>query len=655
MRQLVEWSGKLAGLLLATALTSLTMFSALHAQDLVEVTWSAEHTFSINDVQGGFNGLTFAEDQSFICGVPATADSPGSDACPPDAMQPVVDKSGLTLYPIDSEFGFIVSDFVGAADKTHDYDFAEGWVASIYESGQLVGLAISNNATDTFKVPAKMGTWCAGLGGNSLKCSTEHYSVLEHVLTCNETIPYKYADALTGDQADLIDPETGLAIPDASCADGKLGNDNYIVRDGVVTAEILTDPTPGAQMNANESSVREDIAVGEDYSVTLKDDGKALYRWGNMVKRPNDIRMYAAFALPDEWKANPDIPYQVVSATLTVEHLITNNPNDQLRPEDMENEAATGRLPGYTEFGDYWLSDRDCFEGDGDEIIEGTVFRNGPFAVPDGSTDPYVFSADLANGLTNGWYTTIDRDPFEPAETGGGPRWRLKANKFGQDIPGLEIPLQECSPVPFTSANIKYDVGEPTVTVINLLDWEEGVSSPLATSQGWLDESFNPNNEIDPVTGVSINGLPLTPDFDLGVYVKGDRKATAIYNAVLDIVYLGSGDPNPPPGDAVDLALSDFRAPSKAKFGDMRKLRAIVQNVGEELSDGTLYVIGTVADVVVAEFESDLDLLAPGDTQKVVFNWTALTPGTVNWTATVVAPDDLNPANDVLFDSTIVR
>jgi hypothetical protein len=147
----------------------------------------------------------------------------------------------------------------------------------------------------------------------------------------------------------------------------------------------------------------------------------------------------------------------------------------------------------------------------------------------------------------------------------------------------------------------------------------------------------------------------LTTDFDLGVYVKGDRKPTAIYNAVLDIVYLGSGDPNPPPGDAVDLALSDFRAPSKANFGDIRKLRTVVQNVGEDLSDGTLYVLGTVADVVVAEFEVDLDLLAPGDTQKVVFDWTALTPGTVNWTATVVAPDDINPANDVLFDSTIVR
>jgi len=26
-----------------------------------------------------------------------------------------------------------------------------------------------------------------------------------------------------------------------------------------------------------------------------------------------------------------------------------------------------------------------------------------------------------------------------------GPRWRLRANKFGQDIPGLEIPRLECS------------------------------------------------------------------------------------------------------------------------------------------------------------------------------------------------------------------
>ena len=33
------------------------------------------------------------------------------------------------------------------------------------------------------------------------------------------------------------------------------------------------------------------------------------------------------------------------------------------------------------------------------------------------------------------------------------------------------------------------------------------------------------------------NGLPMTDDFDLAVYVKGDRKATAVYDAQLVIDY----------------------------------------------------------------------------------------------------------------------
>ena len=41
--------------------------------------------------------------------------------------------------------------------------------------------------------------------------------------------------------------------------------------------------------------------------------------------------------------------YQVTKAHLVVNHWITNNPNDQLRPEDLENEAATGRKPSYTD------------------------------------------------------------------------------------------------------------------------------------------------------------------------------------------------------------------------------------------------------------------------------------------------------------------
>ena len=34
---------------------------------------------------------------------------------------------------------------------------------------------------------------------------------------------------------------------------------------------------------------------------------------------------------------------------------------------------------------------------------------------------------------------------------------------------------------------------------------------------------------------MSINGLPLTEDFDLAVYVKGDKKAVKIFKAELTI------------------------------------------------------------------------------------------------------------------------
>ena len=217
-----------------------------------------------------------------------------------------------------------------------------------------------------------------------------------------------------------------------------------------------------------------------------------------------------------------------------VTHWITNNPNDQLRPEDLENEAATGRKPSYkVEANDVWKSIKPCYEGDGDVIDTeegsvdptflgvGTVFKNTPFAGANlvGASDPALLSSDLIGGFTNAYYTTIERDPFEwsyrkagtadnvfeffglplpdPNLAGqlvSGPRWRLKANKFGQDLPGLEIPRVECTPPPYEKGDIKYEVGALTTTVINLLDWEAGVPSPLATSKGWIDYVANGEN-----------------------------------------------------------------------------------------------------------------------------------------------------------------
>ncbi len=76
-----------------------------------------------------------------------------------------------------------------------------------------------------------------------------------------------------------------------------------------------------------------------------------------------------------------------------------------------------------------------------------------------------------------------------------------------------------------------------TTTEINLLDFEG--PSPLLTSAGWISPEGNGVNILaDPnVPGLSINGLPLTEDFDLAVYIKGDRKPTALFDAMLVIEY----------------------------------------------------------------------------------------------------------------------
>ena len=573
------------------------------------------HTFSINDVQGGFTGSTFGtsgavQDTSILC------DAPGSSsACPPEVSPIVSPKmppgSGTVdaLYPIDSEFGFYVVDFLGGARKIRDGDYLEGFVGDItgsyppsaeidgnpiaYAPPIAGGIAVSDAATDTYKAKTPLGSWCRGLGGNSVKCETEHYSVLEHVLSCHEVIPYFFANPETGAQGILpLDPFP-VDFGTTDCSLQGLDDVLNIISGGVDTGIRLTDATVGVQMLANDKTdLKNDIAVSSDYAVRLKADGKANYTWGGMVKLPNDVRLYARLALPDEWK-QAGANYPVTAAKLVVRHTITNNPNDQLRPEDIENEAATGRKPSYsvtaTASGDVWKSTLPCYEGDGDyietdeggtepvPIAAGTVLKNTPFAFTGYNVafDLYAFSGDLVKGFTNAYYTTINRDPFEwsydpdgnPADATQnyvgswlqndslgalvtGPRWRLRPNKFGQDLPGLEIPLIECSPPPFEKDNIKYNVGVQTITEINLLDWDEVTNgpSPLATTIGWVDVTQNGVVEIaDTVNGVPVttNGLPMTDDFDLAVYIKGDKKPVALYDAQLVIEWDNTPIPVP--------------------------------------------------------------------------------------------------------------
>ena len=640
------------------------------------VNYSALHVFSINDVQGGFYGSTYGQDRSIICGTPDSVET----TCPEEAKQPIVDKSGTTLYPIDSEFGFYVEDYVGAAQKGRDFDYAEGWVGNEESNGNLIGIRVSNAATDSFKVPYPLGNWCAGLGGNKVKCCSEHYVVMEHVKTCNETNPYYFYDFENDQQRQLIDPDTGEPLVDENgeplgltCEEGKLDNNLILIEDGTTINgnPLVPDFDGNPDMPANESYVLNDIAASKDYSITKKDDGKALYRFGSMIKRPNDIRLYARMELPLEWKAHPDTAYPVSRAELHVDHLITNNPNDQIRPEDMENEGATGRLPqviaGSGAYDGVWFSAKDCYEGDGDFIAAGTLYKDSIYNIEIGEKvdDLVPYSEDLQEGFTNAWYTTTDRDPFEPDPASGiGPRWRLKANKFGQDLPGLEIPSVECMPTPYTSKFKKYEVGEPTTTVINLLDAEE--ESPLLTSKGWMGLESNGINELavdefgNDIPGLSINGLPLTDDFDLAVYVKGDRKSTVVYNATLIIEYEGEATSTPPSGESFDLAIESFRVPKKIFEGRTKNIKTYVANSGPDVASGIIEftAVSESLGLVIDTFEVSIGEVAPGDTVKVVTPWTAPTTDTnvsLLWTATIIADGDGDLSNNSSSGTMLVK
>lgn len=694
---------------LAAAISSLGAALLLAGTNVAAEPYEVEHVFSVDDLQVDFRGTTYgsggtASDPDAIC------DIDGGPACPGDVGK-FTDKDGIELFPVDTEFGFSVVDFLGAQENNVEEprDYGEGFIGNIEDGGEVVGVKISNAETDTYKVKPPLGTWCQGLGGNSVKCSTEHYSVMEHALSCNEVIPYYFYD-FEGDTQqynEFPDGSEGFSCGDAALDDYLLILDEGVEGDRLTS--VIPLPAPGGQMHANDNTtVRRDIATSSDYSVTLKDDGKPLYRWGGLIKRPNDIRLYAKLELPASWKARDEggalvNDYAVHDAKLYVTHWITNNPNDQLRPEDLENEAATGRKPSYyVEDGD-WKSLISCFEGDGDflesdgdtidptPLAAGTLFKNSsaaldPASVPGISPQdpPFAFSSDLVGGFTNGYYTTIDRDPFEwsyvdsaeaalgtydfvgspepldlslPENDGlelvSGPRWRLKPNKFGQDIPGLEIPLVECSEPPFGHDNIRYEVGTLVTTVINLLDWdEEEGPSPLATTQGWVEiNEFVEEGDSPEGYTVTTNGLPMTEDFDLAVYVKGDRKPTALYSARL-VVDTDEVPSEPPPGiTADDLSLSNPDAPDAVAIGVTRTVEVQVNN-SAEIAAVDVAQVRFYADGELVE-EVPVRAIEPGSSRRAKFKWTPEGPArTVNWTMDLIFDGEVI---DTELDSTIVR
>jgi len=92
-------------------------------------------------------------------------------------------SKGVTLYPIVSEFGFYVTDFYGAGDKFLDRDCAEGWAGDLIIGGDHARRVISDAPIDALMIPAIPGSRLAGLGCNSVKASTGHFTVMQNMMS----------------------------------------------------------------------------------------------------------------------------------------------------------------------------------------------------------------------------------------------------------------------------------------------------------------------------------------------------------------------------------------------------------------------------------------------------------------------------------------
>ncbi len=434
-------------------------------QDPATATYVSDlYKFSVDDITVTFDGQTIGTT--------------------PESLDLTTSKTvdGVTMNPIDSEFGFYVTDFIGAQDKVLDGDFGEGW-AGMSADGET--LYVSNSTTDKFSVPATLGTWLEGIGGSFVKASSEHYTVMQDILSDQkypgDTSGYyqldddlRIIDYRTGEDGMPVDetgaPSTSLvedimhdfyvkelveALEEGAGLEAPVTLYKDFDRDGVeeayyafmddveidgtmrnvVTVDIDMDGVADywdGELNGfgtygiadvlkpNESSIIEDIAYGDDYSVTLKDDGKLLYRWGNAIKRPNDVRIDTKIELPDAWTddANEDGVadlFLVTAAEFVVNHTVTNNPNDQIRPEDFENEAAIGVLPSYevNELGQ-WVSTDDYYAGDGSFYPAGTVLRDPALAeLAQGSTAPVIGSVQEVVDMTEEMRTVAYQDGYE--------------------------------------------------------------------------------------------------------------------------------------------------------------------------------------------------------------------------------------------------
>jgi len=148
--------------------------------------------------------------------------------------------------------------------------------------------------------------------------------------------------------------------------------------------------------------------------------------------------------------------------------------------------------------------------------------------------------------------------------------------------------------------------------------------------------------------------LPMTEDFDLAVYIKGDAKSTAVFNAQLIIEYEGE-----PALTGADLALG-LTVPSKILVDTTgHSITLTVTNLGPEDLDGIAAVklTGVANKGSIYNYSFEIQDLPAETTFTFDDSFGAPTDGStvIVWTATVTSGNDYNPLNDSAEATTVIK
>ncbi len=168
-----------------------------------------------------------------------------------------------------------------------------------------------------------VGTWGAGLGGSTVKTSSEQFTVMEHVLSCYQTVPYDFWKSVD-DFADGL-PAVPQAWDPQVCDATKLPNP--------FTPDAFVPPAPPLPALGTEEAIDgvlmpTELVTGSTYTIPVAVDGSgtltAAFDWNDDGDFADTSETLAAIEDAQGQRQLPvDVPGDAVVGMISAEFVAT--------------------------------------------------------------------------------------------------------------------------------------------------------------------------------------------------------------------------------------------------------------------------------------------------------------------------------------------